>query len=196
MSRDRRVSTSAILTVPNALSFARIASIPLIAWAIVHRGTEAAGLVAFGLIASTDWIDGYIARRTHQVTEVGKILDPLADRLAIVAVLGALVVRGLFPVWAAAVIIVRDVALLLVGAIALWRRGIRIDVRRVGKAATLALMIAIPAIAWGQLDLWAGAAASIVGWLAFAAGIVMSYVAAGLYVGDLRRALSRRRSQA
>jgi cardiolipin synthase (CMP-forming) len=196
MSRDRRVSTSAILTLPNALSFARIASIPLIAWAIVHRGTEAAGLVAFGVIASTDWIDGYIARRTHQVTEVGKILDPLADRLAIVAVLAALVVRGLFPVWAAALIVVRDVALLLVGAIALWRRGIRIDVRRIGKAATLALMIAIPAIAWGQLDLWAGVAASIVGWLAFAAGIVMSYAAAGLYVGDLRRGLARRRSQA
>lgn len=196
MSRDRRVSTSAILTLPNALSFARIASIPLIAWAIVHRGTEAAGLVAFGVIASTDWIDGYIARRTHQVTEVGKILDPLADRLAIVAVLAALVVRGLFPVWAAALIVVRDVALLLVGAIALWRRGIRIDVRRIGKAATLALMIAIPAIAWSELDLWAGVAASIVGWLAFAAGIVMSYAAAGLYVGDLRRGLARRRSQA
>lgn len=196
MSRDRRVSTSAILTLPNALSFARIASIPLIAWAIVHRGTEAAGLVAFGVIASTDWIDGYIARRTHQVTEVGKILDPLADRLATVAVLAALVVRGLFPVWAAALIVVRDVALLLVGAIALWRRGIRIDVRRIGKAATLALMIAIPAIAWSELDLWAGVAASIVGWLAFAAGIVMSYAAAGLYVGDLRRGLARRRSQA
>jgi cardiolipin synthase len=189
MPPDRHASTSAVVTVPNALSFARIAAIPLVVWAIVHRGTEALGLLAFAALASTDWIDGYIARRTGRVTELGKLLDPLADRLAIVAILIALVVRGAFPAWAAALIVARDVALVVVGAVALWTRGIRIDVRRIGKVATLALMIAVPAIAWGRLGLWAGAAASIAGWAAFVVGIVLSYAAAAMYAADLRSAL-------
>jgi cardiolipin synthase len=190
MPPDRHASTSAVLTVPNVLSFARIATIPVVVWAIVHRGTEAFGLLAFAILASTDWIDGYVARRTGRVTELGKVLDPLADRLAIVALLVALVVRGAFPAWAAALIVARDGALVLVGALAFWTRGIRIDVRRVGKIATLSLMIAVPAIAWGRLGLWAGAAASIVGWAAFVVGIVLSYAAAAMYAADLRRALS------
>jgi cardiolipin synthase (CMP-forming) len=191
MPADREASTSAVLTVPNVLSLARIVTIPLIVWAIVHHGTEAAGLLAFGIVASTDWLDGYLARRTGRVSEVGKILDPLADRLAVVSVLVALVVRDAFPPWAAALIVVRDVALLLVGAWVLARRGIRIDVRMIGKVATLALMIAVPSIAWGSFDLWLAPIGSVVGWSAFAIGIVLSYAAAGWYAVDLRSALAR-----
>jgi cardiolipin synthase len=193
MPPQRQASTSAVLTIPNALSFARIATIPAIVWALVHRGTEAAGLVAFGVIASTDWIDGYVARRTHRVSELGKLLDPLADRLAIVAVLVALVVRDAFPLLAAALIVVRDLALVLVGAVALATRDIRIEVRTIGKAATLTLMVAVPSIAWGAFDLWPATAATIFGWIGFAVGIVLSYAAAGRYAIDLRRALEARR---
>jgi cardiolipin synthase len=193
MPPDRQASTSAVLTIPNALSLARIATIPVIVWAIVHRGTEAVGLLAFGLVASTDWLDGYVARRTGRVSELGKLLDPVADRLAIVAILAALVVRGAFPLWAAALIVVRDVALLIIGAVVLAARGIRIEVRRIGKAATLALMVAVPWIAWGAFDLWLGPAASVVGWIAFAVGIVLSYTAAAVYAVDLRHALALRR---
>jgi cardiolipin synthase len=137
-------------------------------------------------------VDGYVARRTGRVSELGKVLDPVADRLAIVAVLVALVVRDAFPVWAAALIAVRDVALLVVGAWAFAARGVRIDVRTIGKAATLALMFAVPAIAWGALGLWFGRAASIAGWTAFAVGIALSYAAAAWYAADLRRALAGR----
>jgi cardiolipin synthase len=193
MPSNRQASTSAVLTIPNALSLARIATIPAIVWAIVHRGTEAAGLLAFGLVASTDWLDGYVARRTGRVSDLGKLLDPVADRLAIVAILAALVVRGAFPLWAAALIVVRDVALLIVGAVVLATRGIRIEVRGIGKAATLALMIAVPWIAWGAFDLWLGAATSVFGWIAFVVGIVLSYAAAALYAVDLRHALASRR---
>ena len=68
------------------------------------------------LVVATDWVDGTIARRTGQVSELGKVLDPVADRLAIAAGLIALVVRGAFPLWAAALILVRDVAVLVAGA--------------------------------------------------------------------------------
>src|SRR5439155_14132999 len=145
--------SSAFLTVPNALSFLRILLIPVFCWLIVHRGTEAAGILVFSGVAATDWVDGYVARRTGRVSELGKVLDPVADRLAIAAGLIALVARGAFPVWAAATIIVRDVAVLAVGAALLARRQLRVDVRLIGKVATFSLMVAVPWIAWGNLRL-------------------------------------------
>ena len=72
---------------------------------------------------ATDWVDGYVARRTGQVSELGKVLDPVADRLAIAAGLIALVVRGVFPLWAALLILVRDVAVLVAGAALLCATG-------------------------------------------------------------------------
>jgi cardiolipin synthase len=178
-----------VLTVPNAISLLRIVTIPVFCALIVDRDTTAVGIAVFGLVVATDWVDGTIARRTGQVTELGAILDPLADRAAIAAGLIALVVRGVFPRWAAVVILVRDVSILVAGAV-LLRRGVRIDVRRIGKVATFALMIAIPAISWGSLGVWPSAAALAVGWLAYAVGIVAYYIAAGAYARDARRAVA------
>jgi cardiolipin synthase len=128
------------------------------------------------------------------VSELGKVLDPLADRLAVVAVLIALVLRHAFPLWAALLIVVRDVVLLVVGAWALTRHGIRIEVRRIGKAATLLLMLAVPSIAWGAFGLRFGSVTSVVGWVCYAVGIVLSYAAALAYAFDLRGALGASRS--
>jgi len=183
-------SSSAILTVPNLLSFARIALIPLFCWWIVHEDTTTAGLVLFAVVLATDWVDGWVARRTGQVSELGKILDPVADRVAIGAGLIALVIRGVFPLWAALLILVRDVAILVMGAVLLGGRKIRIDVRWIGKLGTFSLMAAVTWISWGTLDLPLGEAALVVGWITFAVGIVESYVAALVYLGDARRALA------
>ena len=180
-------ASSAVFTVPNLLSFARILLIPVFVLLIVHHPTTTAGVVMFGAVVATDWVDGWVARRTGQVSELGKILDPTADRLAIASGLIALVVRGAFPLWAALLILVRDAAILAAGAFLLAGRRIRIEVRFIGKSATFALMCAIPWIAWGTLGLPLAEAALVGGWTAFAIGIVESYVAAGAYVGDLRR---------
>jgi cardiolipin synthase (CMP-forming) len=182
--------SSAILTVPNLLSGIRIALIPVFVYLIVHESTTAAGIILFGVVVATDWVDGYIARRTGQVSELGKILDPVADRLAILAGLVALVIRDAFPLWAALLIVVRDVAVLIVGALLLAGRHIRIDVRAVGKAATFSLMTAIPWIAWGTLGYVLHVVLLPAGWLLYAFGIVAYYAAAALYVGDIRRATS------
>lgn len=183
-------ATTRILTVPNLLSFARILLIPVFVALIVHHGTELQGLLLFGFVASTDWVDGYIARRTNQVSDLGKILDPTADRLAIAAALIAMVIRGAFPLWAALLILVRDGLLLLVGALLLVTRGGHIDVRRLGKVATFGLMTGVPLVAWGALGEPFPAAALALGWTFFAVGIVEYYVTTWLYVGDLRRAFS------
>ncbi len=182
-------ASNRVLTVPNVISFFRIAMIPIFWALIVDHDTTQWGILLFGAVVATDWVDGTIARRTGQVTELGKILDPVADRAAIAAGLIAVVVRGVFPWWAAALILARDVFIVVAGAL-LLRRGVRIDVRMIGKVATFALMIAIPAISWGSLGLWPRAAAFAIGWVAYIGGIVQYYIAAGAYVQDARRALA------
>jgi cardiolipin synthase (CMP-forming) len=179
-----------VLTVPNAISALRIALIPVFVALILDEHTTTAGLIMFGCVIATDWVDGTIARRTGQVSELGKVLDPVADRLAIAAGIIALAIRGVFPVWAAVAIIARDVAILGVGVYLLSRRHIRLEVRWIGKVATFSLMVAVPAISWGALDLPLAAAATAVGWVCFAVGIVEYYIAAGVYAQDARRALA------
>lgn len=184
----REPASSAILTVPNALSFARILLIPAFVGLIVHRGTELAGMLLFAGVAATDWVDGYVARRTNQVSELGRILDPVADRLAVAAGLIAIMVRGALPLWAGLAVLVRDAAVLLVGAAMVAGPKVRVDVRFLGKSATAILMIAITSIAWGNLGLPLAAAARAAGWALFAVGILESYLAAAWYLGDVRRA--------
>ena len=185
---------SRIATVPNVLSLARIALVPAFVALIVHRGTEAEGLLLFGVVASTDWIDGYLARRTGQVTDLGKLLDPLADRLAIAAALAAVVIRDAFPLWAAVAIVARDAVVLVAGAIVLSRRGIRIDVRRSGKAATFLLMLGVPFVAWGAFGLPFAWLCTAVGWSSYAVGITLSYWTTWRYAGDARRAIAGERA--
>jgi cardiolipin synthase len=185
-------SSRRVLTVPNVISAFRIAMIPVFVALILDEDTTTAGLIVFGVVVATDWVDGTIARRTGQVSDLGKVLDPVADRLAIAAGIIALAIRGVFPVWAAAAILVRDVVVLIVGLVVLTRRHVTIEVRWIGKVATFSLMVAVPAISWGALDLPLAAAATAVGWVSFAVGIVEYYVAAVVYARDVRRAMASR----
>src|SRR5512134_1240857 len=172
-------SSSRVLTVPNALSALRIAMIPVFVWLIVDEDTTFAGLLLFGVVLATDWVDGAIARATGQVSELGKVLDPVSDRLAIAAGLIALVVRDAFPLWAALLIFVRDGLVLIAGLVLLSARGVRIEVRYLGKVATFGLMVSIGCIAWGNLGYALEHAALACGWAIFVVAIVESYVAAG-----------------
>jgi cardiolipin synthase (CMP-forming) len=183
-------ASSAILTIPNALSFVRIALIPVFVWLILDHDTSFGGLLLFAAVASTDWVDGAVARATGQVSELGKVLDPVADRLSIAAGLIALIVRGAFPLWAALLILVRDGMILIVGLALLAGKGARIEVRYIGKVATFCLMSSIAAIAWGNLGYAFDEGFLVIGWSMFAVGVVDSYVATALYIGDMRRALT------
>ena len=185
-------ASSAVVTIPNILSAARIAAIPLFCWLAANERTRLWGILLFAVVVSTDWVDGYVARRTGQVTELGRILDPVADRLAIAAGLLTFAISGVFPFWAALLILVRDVAVLLGGAALLWGRDLRVDVRGVGKIATFSLMAAITWISWGNADGPLGDVLLVGGWLAYVVGIVEYYLAAGLYAIDVRDALADR----
>jgi cardiolipin synthase (CMP-forming) len=189
---DTVPASSAILTVPNILSFARIALIPLFCWLAANEETRLWGILLFALVVSTDWVDGYVARRTGQVSELGRILDPVADRLAIAAGLLTFAFSDIFPFWAALLILFRDIVLLLGAGALLWGRNIRVDVRWIGKIATFSLMAAITWIAWGNAGGPLGEVLLVGGWLAYTVGIVEYYVAAGLYAIDVRDALAAR----
>jgi cardiolipin synthase len=182
-------ASTAILTLPNALSFVRIALIPLFVYLIVHEPTTFAGLLLFSGVVATDWVDGWVARRTGQVSELGRVLDPVADRLAIAAGLIALIARGAFPLWAGVMILVRDAVVLVGGALLIAGRRVRVDVRFIGKIATFSLMGAIVWISWGNLGYGLAPLALTGGWLLFGTGIVEYYIAAAVYMSDIRRAL-------
>jgi cardiolipin synthase len=183
-----------IATVPNLLSLVRILLIPVFVALILNRGTEVAGLVLLAGVVATDWIDGYIARHTGQVTNLGRILDPVADRLALTAALVALVVRDAFPLWAALLVIARDALILVAGLVLLARYHIRLDVRWVGKAGTFGLMCSIPLVAWGNFGLLFHRFASTFGWLVFVPSIALYYLATIVYAVDVVRALRMQRA--
>ncbi|MCB1246833.1 MAG: CDP-alcohol phosphatidyltransferase family protein [Acidimicrobiia bacterium] len=178
--------TKDLFNVPNTISLIRLALIPLFVWLIVVDAYGWAGLL-FAFIGATDWIDGYLARRLGQVTEIGKMLDPLADRLAVaVAVIGGLV-TGVLPAWFAWAIIVREV-LIALGALYGWTHGVRrLDVRWIGKVATFALYAAVAGF-------YIGEGLGRVPWTTFAwilglPGLILYYVVGVRYAVDMMQAV-------
>lgn len=181
--------------MPNALSAVRILLIPVFVALLVDQTTRLVGFLLLGAVVATDWVDGYVARRTGQVTELGKVLDPIADRLALAAALVTFIVLGLLPLWAAMLVLVRDIGVTIVVLVMAALRAPRIEVRQMGKNATFTLMWAIPMIAWGNAGLPLAATFRVLGWVWFAVGIVEYYVATVQYAGDIRRALARRTAE-
>jgi cardiolipin synthase (CMP-forming) len=184
----RDESSRRLLTVPNVLSAARIALIPVFVILLLDADTRVPGFVLLAVLASTDWVDGAIARRTGQVTELGKVLDPVADRLALAAALITFLAVDAIPLWAALLVLVRDALILVAGAV-LGARGIRIAVRPMGKYATFTLWWGIGFIAWSNLSFVMDDVAAVIGWVWFVVGVVEYYAATVAYIGDVRHAL-------
>jgi cardiolipin synthase len=183
------VTTSArdrILTIPNLLSFGRLLGVPYFFWLIVGPHADGLALVVLVISGATDWLDGYLARRLQQFSRLGELLDPLADRLYILAALGALYIRDLLPVWVVVALISRDLVMAaLLGR--LKRRGISgVPVHFVGKAATMNLLYALPLILMGTFTSDIGHAAHIIGWAFLIWGVAMYWYAAILYVSQVR----------
>lgn len=137
-----------ILTIPNALSALRLALVPVFLVLIVG-GNDLAALIVLAVASVTDFLDGFLARRLNQLSRLGELLDPAADRLYIFAALIGLAARGLLPWWLLIVIVARDLMLLVLGAVLAGNRHGPLPVNRVGKLATFVLLIALPVIVLG-----------------------------------------------
>lgn len=178
-----------IFTLPNVISFLRLASVPVFVWLFVSgRENIAVGIYAAG--ALSDFFDGYLARRTDSVSELGKLLDPLADRIFIVALAVALVARQVLPLWLAVTIISRD--LLLVSLFPLLdRRGIeRIRVNFIGKSATAALLLGLTLLALSETDLPIAEGGRPAGMAVTLFGAVLYWVASFMYGRQARERLA------
>ena len=175
-----RVST-AIRTVPNAVTLARLLLMPLCAY-LLATGRFGWGIALTAVVGSTDWVDGWLARRTGQVSRLGQLLDPLADRLLIASVAIALVIQDVVPWQAAVLLLARDLVLLCAWPL-LKRRGIEPpEVILLGKAATLVLLISLPVLTLGATGVAVADAARVLGLLGLWAGVVMYYLAGAVYV--------------
>ena len=181
-----------LLTAPNVITAIRLAGLPLFVWLVLGADRYLVAFWVLVAIAATDWIDGYVARRFDQVSRIGKLVDPLVDRLLLASAAITLVVAGLLPWPLLALILVRDVVVL--GVSLAWFAGVPpIPVSRIGKLATALLMIGIPCFLLSGVD-WAGAdVIRAIAWTSTVAGIVAYYLAAARY-GRVALAIRRARS--
>lgn len=136
-----------LLNLPNILTLARIAAIPLLVILLLFDSREAGFWAAavFGLAAITDWLDGWLARKWEVVTVLGKFLDPLADKLIVMAALIMLIPLGRVPAWAVFLILAREMVVTGLRSIA-SSEGIVIAASDLGKYKTIFQMTAIPGL--------------------------------------------------
>jgi cardiolipin synthase len=185
-----------ILTVPNAISVARLAGVPVFLWLVL--GPEADGWAVGLLIAAglSDWLDGVIARAWDQQSRLGQVLDPAADRLYIAATLIGLAIRAIIPWWLVALLAAREL-LLAVALLVLRRYGYGpLQVSLVGKAATLCLLYAFPLLFLGAHAGTPALVARVIGWAFAIWGTALYWWAAALYLVQMRRLISAARGHA
>lgn len=183
-----------VLTVPNAVTLVRLLCVPVFLWLLFGAHEQAAAAVLLAVLGATDWVDGFVARRFHQVSTVGKVLDPAADRILVGTAVIAITVHGAVPLWFGLATLAREV--LVAGTVlALAALGARrIDVLWIGKAGTFGLMFAYPAFLLGNGDAGWQAVVTDLAWVAGIGGLALAWVAAALYLVPARKALAEGRA--
>jgi cardiolipin synthase len=192
-SQPAAVSDGRWLTVPNVLSGLRLATVPVFVALFIAGHTNAA-VIIYGCAAWTDFFDGLIARRLRQVSELGKFLDPLADRVFILALALMLVVRGTLVWWLAVIVVARDVIVLGAYPI-LGRRGLgKIPVNFTGKSATALLLLGLTWLAVSATSVSWHHAAHEIGFVLVIAGAALYWVATYLYAKEVVTRLQANRT--
>ncbi len=188
-TQEQGTQTTRVLTIPNLLSILRLCLLPVFLWLLL--GPEEDGLAAAVLMfmGVSDYLDGYLARKLDQTSKLGQVLDPVADRLYILAVVVALELRDVIPWWVALSLPLRD--LLLWGLVPLLRtRGYSaLPVHFVGKAATFNLLYAFPLLLLGDGDGTVATLANVFGWAFAIWGIGLYWWAGLLYSWQVRTLL-------
>jgi cardiolipin synthase len=186
LSHDR-----GLWTVPNLISVLRLLGIPVFLWLLLAEDQPLEAGILFAVLGATDWVDGYIARHFDQGSEIGKILDPVSDRIMLIAGALGLIISGDVPLWVGILVLAREAVLSAVTLVLAAAGARRIDVQWIGKAGTLALMFAFPLfVLVDELDPSAGRdVVAFVTWCFTIGGLVLSYLAAARYIPMARTAL-------
>jgi cardiolipin synthase len=180
---------SRVWTIPNIISMLRLAGVPLFLWLVLGPEADAWALAVLMISGVTDFLDGYLARRLNQFSNLGEILDPVADRLYILAVVVGLAMRDIIPWWVAIILPLRD--LLLWGLVPILRtRGYSaLPVHFLGKAATFNLLYAFPLLLLGEGTGIVPTLAQVFGWAFAFWGIGLYWWAGVLYAWQVRKLL-------
>jgi cardiolipin synthase len=181
--------TDRVLTIPNVITVVRLCLLPVFVWLLFAQDDRASAAWLLAALGTTDFFDGYIARHFNQVSELGKVLDPVADRLLFFVGIGSILIDGSIPVWFAVAVLARE-ALVAAATLALAAMGAaRVDVTWFGKAGAFALMMSVPFFLGSHGDLsWADQAEDLA-WATGLPGLALAWYSVALYVPLARRAL-------
>jgi cardiolipin synthase len=173
-----------VFNIPNALSFLRIALVPVFLWFLLEEMFVSA-ITVLATAGLTDFLDGYLARKLNQTTKLGKMLDPVADRLYIFATLLALSATGYVPWWLAGLVILRDV-LMLISLPILASVGYRsLPVHYLGKASTFALLYSFPLLLMGKIFTEAAFIITPIAWAFALWGVALYWWSGFVYLWQL-----------
>lgn len=180
-------ATTRVVTVPNLISLARLVGVPVFLYLFLARGADAAAVAVLAVGGTTDWVDGYVARRLRQVSRIGELLDPAVDRLYILATLVAFTVREVVPWQFTAALLARELVL-SVALVVLRRYGYGPPpVHYVGKTATFILLAAFPVLLLASAAPGTAPVAGAIGWGLAWWGLVLYWVAGALYLVQVTR---------
>ncbi|MBO0926630.1 CDP-alcohol phosphatidyltransferase family protein [Cellulomonas sp. zg-ZUI199] len=172
------------------ISLVRLLLVPVFAWMVVE-GHDAWALAVLLVSGASDWLDGVLARRMNQVTRLGQMLDPAADRLFILVTLLGLAWRDVIPVWLVVVLVARDVVLGVM-LVVLARAGHPpLRVHLAGKAGTFAIMYAFPLLLLSEWPSPVGDVAGVLGWACALWGVALYWFAGALYLAQAGSVLHR-----
>lgn len=178
---DDEPAHDAILTIPNVISLIRLLCMPVFVYLLFVQENRAAAAWLLAALGATDWIDGYIARRYQQISDLGKILDPVADRLLFFVGVGGILIDGSVPVWFAAMVLVRELVVAVTTVVLAMFGARRINVTWWGKAGTFGLMMSFPFFLASHSTLGWADTARFMAWATGIPGLIFSYVAWAMY---------------
>ncbi|MFT6764077.1 MAG: cardiolipin synthase [Candidatus Aldehydirespiratoraceae bacterium] len=178
-------------TVPNLLTLIRLACLPLFLYLLFGPENRAGAAWLLAALASTDWVDGFVARRFNQTSEFGKVFDPTVDRVLFIVAVTAIIIDGSIPLWFAFAVLVREV--LVGGVIAfstVFLKMERFGVTRLGKLATFLLMGAVPSFLIGSTDVWEAPFFAALAWIFGIPGLILSWWTGIAYIPMIRSGIA------
>ena len=178
-----------VWTLPNLLSMVRLAGVPVFLWLVLGPEWDGWALILLMVAGVTDWLDGYLARKLDQRSTLGEILDPVADRLYILAVVVGLVLRDIIPLWVGLLLPLRDAQLWCLVPFLRTRGYSALPVHFLGKAATANLLYAFPLLLLGDGEGTVAELAQVFGWAFAFWGIGLYWWAGVLYAWQVRKLL-------
>lgn len=185
----RRSGDARVLTIPNVISVVRLACVPWFLWLLFARDNRAAAAVLLAVLGATDWVDGYIARNFDQGSTLGKIVDPIADRILLGVGVGAIIIDRSVPLWVGVLVVGREIVVSVAVLVLAALGARRIDVTWWGKCGTFGLMTAFPLFLASHATFGWHRGAGVLAWIVVVPSLCFAYYAAWSYVPIARRAL-------